>query len=159
MRLKILFCSCLMIMGAGSLWAQSKQDMKGTFEADYQEEFFYTLIMDPVGNSIESEGYVSYDPATGKFKVSKDCRPIKCVGILECSAQDYNEIFNILIFDEEDGEMPPSIVMVEQYCTSTDPEELHPFGITYDNKNKTFQLTYMLDVDDPMFEGLVFKRM
>lgn len=146
----------MMSIGTIAASAQTKQDMKGTFGAEENDDFFYTLVMDPVGNSIETVGYVTIDPKTNEFRVSKNVQNFKCVGILEVSAMEYHAGYNILIFDEEEDEMPASFMMIDQ--DSTDPEsELIPIGILLE-KPGTFRLIDMRDVDEPLFDGLIFRK-
>lgn len=147
----------VLFIAAFATSANAQQPYKGEFEAHENEGFDYYLTLDPYSNSIPTEGLVVL--RNGDYQILKDTQKFKCAGTLEMSAQDFHALYNILSFEEED-DMPPAFMMIEQYSISPYDEEngLIYVALTPGANSNTFTLSDSRDVDYPLFTDLKFKR-
>lgn len=153
---KIVFVALLFISGFATS-ANAQQAYKGKFESVGNGQRNYTLTLDPYSQSIPTQGTVVFQ--NDDYEVLSSPKAFNCVGTLVISAPDSQNVYNILSFEEEDDDMPPAFMMIEQFATNPyDENGLIYVGITPGANNDTFSITDTRDLDNPMFTDLKFKR-
>lgn len=138
--------------------ANAQQPYKGEFEAQENGDTFYYLTLDPYSNSVPTKGCVVL--RNGDYQILKDTQTFKCAGTLEMTAQGFHALYNILSFDEEEDDMPPAFMMIDQDSNTPYDEGngLIYVALTPGANSDTFTLSDSRDVDYPLFTDLKFKR-